>query len=325
MKHVAVLMGGWSSEREVSIKSGRACAQSLKHQGFGVTELHVTPTITKDLQEIRPDVALNALHGPIGEDGRIQGLLELLGIPYTHSGVLASALAMNKAKAKEVMQASGIAVADGKVMCRFDLAREHVLSVPYVVKPVAEGSSFGVTVVTDPNVPPPDHIAGADWPYGNDVLVERYISGIELTCAVMGDKALDVMEIKPISSVVADYNSKTKTFRDYKYGQEFYDYHAKYDKGAAIHEIPADIDWDVYSKIQEWALIAHKAIGCRGVTRTDFRYDNTPAGTGEIVALEINTQPGMTETSLVPEIAAHAGISFDELVRWMLDDASQNR
>ncbi|MCO6180789.1 D-alanine--D-alanine ligase [Ciceribacter sp. RN22] len=316
MKHVVVLFGGASSERDVSLKSGQACAGALKEIGYTVSTLDVTENVVEALQSLRPDVVFNALHGPMGEDGRIQGLLEYLKFPYTHSGVLASALAMNKAKAKEIMQAAGIPVADGRLVDRRDAAREHPMSAPYVLKPVSEGSSLGVLIVRDDKVPPPQMLVAPEWRYGDIMLAERYVGGRELTCGVMHDRALDIIEIRSTFSHVADFSPTT--------GQ-FYDYQAKYSKGGSVHELPARIDPVAYRQIQQWALEAHGAIGCRGVTRTDFRYDDGPDGTGEIVALEINTQPGMTETSLVPEMAASAGISFPELVRWMIEDASLNR
>lgn len=306
MKHVAVLMGGWSSEREVSLRSGAACAAALESEGYRVTRLDVTPAIVADLERLAPDAAFNALHGPMGEDGKIQGVLEFLRIPYTHSGVLASALAMNKALAKHVMRAAGVPVPGGRIVNRFEVARGHVLPPPYVVKPIAEGSSFGVIIVRDERAHPPQALNADDWAYGDEVLAEPYVAGRELTCAVMGDRALGVIEIKPATG-------------------DFYDYDAKYAKGGSIHVLPAEIKPNIYQHIQHLALTAHQSLGCRGVSRTDFRYDDRPGGTGELVALEVNTQPGMTETSLVPEIAAHAGFSFGELVRWMVEDASLNR
>jgi D-alanine-D-alanine ligase len=306
MKHVVVLMGGWSAEREVSLKSGSACADALEGEGYRVTRLDVTPDVAAALAKLNPDVAFNALHGPMGEDGRIQGLLEYLRIPYTHSGVLASALAMDKVKAKTVMAAAGVPVPLGKVVNRFAVAQTHVLEPPYVVKPIAEGSSFGVIIVRDEARPPPQELSGTDWSFGDEVLAEQYVAGRELTCAVMGDEALDIIEIKPATG-------------------GFYDYDAKYAKGGSIHVLPAEIKPNIYQHIQQLALTAHQSLGCRGVSRTDFRYDDGPGGTGLLVALEVNTQPGMTETSLVPEIAAHKGISFGELVRWMVEDASLNR
>jgi D-alanine-D-alanine ligase len=305
-KHVAVLLGGWSAEREVSLSSGRACCRALEEQGFKVTPVDVQPDIATVLQAVAPDVVFNALHGRVGEDGTIQGLLEVLRIPYTHSGVLASALAMQKDRAKVVMAAAGVPIPHGVVVLRTAAAKGHVLLPPYVVKPVSEGSSVGVIIVREDRTHPPQELLREDWPFGEQVLVEKYIPGRELTCAVMGGKALGVIEIRPATGL-------------------FYDYDAKYVKGGSIHVLPAEIKPNIYQQVQELALTAHQALGCRGVSRADLRYDDTPGGTGELVVLEVNTQPGMTETSLVPELAAHAGYSFGELVRWMVEDASCNR
>jgi D-alanine-D-alanine ligase len=304
-KHVAVLMGGWSAEREVSVNSGRACAEALEQQGYRVTRIDVGRDIATLLQTLKPDVALNVLHGRPGEDGTLQGILEIIGIPYTHSGVLASALAMRKDMARTVFRAAGIPIADGVVVARSEAARAHVLPRPYVIKPLAEGSSVGVFIVTGAHEHPPQELHRDDWPYGDALLCERYVPGKELTCAVMGDRALDVIEIQP-------------TVR-------FYDYEAKYAPGGSRHLLPAPISPIVYLEVRRLAVAAHQALGCRGVSRADFRYDGSAEGTGGLVCLEVNTQPGMTETSLVPEIAAHAGISFGELVRWMVEDASLNR
>lgn len=305
-KHVAVLMGGWSSERQVSLSSGRACCSALEEQGYEVTPIDVDRDIASVLDTVRPDVVFNALHGPFGEDGTVQGLLELMRIPYTHSGILASALAMHKDKAKVVMKAAGVPVADGMVVSRREAARAHVMAPPYVIKPVNEGSSVGVIIVREDRAHPPQELLREDWAHGELVLVERFVPGRELTCAVMGDQALGVIDIRPATGA-------------------FYDFDAKYAKGGSIHVLPADLKPNVYQHVQELALTAHQALGCRGVSRTDLRYDDTPGGTGEVIVLEVNTQPGMTETSLVPEMAAHAGFSFGELVRWMVEDASCNR
>ena len=304
-KHVAVLMGGWSAERDVSVSSGRACAEVLEKQGYRVTRIDVGRDIASLLQTLKPDVALNVLHGRPGEDGTLQGILEILGIPYSHSGVLASALAMEKDMAKTMFGAAGIPVVDGVVVSRLEAAKEHVLPRPYVIKPVSEGSSVGVFIVTEEHEHPPQELYRDDWPFGDRVLCERYVPGKELTCAVMGDNALDVIEILP--------------------AVRFYDYEAKYAPGGSRHLLPAPISPFVYLEVRRLALAAHRALGCRGVSRADFRYDDRAEGIGGLFCLEINTQPGMTETSLVPEIAAHAGISFAELVRWMVEDASLNR
>jgi D-alanine-D-alanine ligase len=302
-KHVAVLMGGWSAEREVSLRSGRACADALKRAGYRVTEVDVNRDIAAALAALQPDVALNVLHGRPGEDGTLQGVLEILGIPYTHSGVLASALAMHKVYAKTMFGAAGVAVAEHKVASRLEAAKRHLMPPPYVIKPVAEGSSVGVFIVTEAHPHPPQELYRDDWAFGETVMIERYVPGKELTCAVLGDRALDVIEIVPAT--------------------RFYDYEAKYAAGGSKHLLPAPILPNVYQEVRRLALAAHNALGCRGVSRADFRYDDR--GTGELVCLEVNTQPGMTETSLVPELAAYAGITFDELVRWMVEDASTNR
>jgi D-alanine-D-alanine ligase len=305
-KHVAVLMGGWSSEREVSLNSGRACAKALEERGYRVTPVDVDRDVARVVQAVRPDVVFNALHGPFGEDGTIQGLLELLQIPYTHSGILSSALAMHKERAKVIMRAAGVSVPDGVVADRRDAALRHLIEPPYVVKPVNEGSSVGVIIVREDRSHPPQELGREDWPYGDQVMVEKYVAGRELTCAVMGDRALGVIDIRPAAGV-------------------FYDYEAKYADGGSVHVLPADLTPNIYQKVQELALTAHQALGCRGVSRADLRYDDTPGGSGELVVLEVNTQPGMTATSLVPEIAAHAGYSFGELVQWMVEDSSLNR
>ncbi|MCK5934795.1 MAG: D-alanine--D-alanine ligase [Fulvimarina manganoxydans] len=305
-KTVAVLMGGLSAERPVSLRSGNACADALEAEGYKVLRVDVDADIAKTLAEMQPDVAFNALHGPGGEDGRIQGILEFLRIPYTHSGVLASALAMDKQRAKIVAKAAGVPVAEGRVMHRLDVAKKHPFTPPYVVKPVAEGSSFGVLIVREDQSQPPQQLYAADWPFGDMVLVERFVHGRELTCAVMGEVALDVCEIT------------TEGFA-------FYDYDSKYSDGGSIHIVPAALPPVVARKIQEWSLAAHKAVGCRGVSRSDFRYDDRFSEQGEIAWLEINTQPGMTPVSLVPDIARAAGHSFGELLTWMVEDASCDR
>ena len=303
VKHVAMLMGGFSSERPVSLSSGNACADALEAVGYKVTRVDVGHDIASVLAELKPDVAFNALHGPFGEDGTIQGVLEYLEIPYTHSGVLASALAMDKAQAKIVAKAAGIPVAEQRLMNRFEFTSSHPMKPPYVVKPVREGSSFGVVMVKEDQSHPPQIITSQEWRYGDSVMVERYVYGRELTCGVMGDVALGVTEVVP-------------------QGHAFYDYDSKYVKGGSKHVIPAQISPNIYQKIQTLSLKAHQAIGCRGVSRSDFRYDDRFSENGELIWLEINTQPGMTPTSLVPEMADHAGHSFGEFLRWMVEDAS---
>jgi D-alanine-D-alanine ligase len=304
-KHVAVLMGGWSAEREVSLRSGRACAEALEKKGYRVTKIDVGRDIATVLQTLKPDAALNLLHGPPGEDGTLQGILEIIGIPYSHSGVLASAMAMQKDVAKTIFRATGVPTPGGMVVSRTVAAREHVLERPYVLKPVNEGSSVGVFIVTKEHEHPPQELTRADWEFGEMVLAEPFIPGKELTCAVMGDRALDVIEIVPTA--------------------RFYDYEAKYAPGGSTHLLPAPLLPIVYQEVRRLALAAHQALGCRGVSRADFRWDDTADGVGGLVCLEVNTQPGMTETSLVPELAAHAGIPFAELVQWMIEDASLNR
>lgn len=306
MKHVAVLMGGWSAEREISLRSGKACADALDRLGaYRVSRLDVTRDVAAHLRDLEPDVALNMLHGRPGEDGTLQGLLEILGVPYSHSGVLASALAMQKDIAKTVLKAAGVPVPKGRVVTRGDAGKRHVLPPPYVIKPVAEGSSVGVFIVREDMAHPPQELTRADWTFGETVLIEPFIAGKELTCTVMGDRALGVIEIVPAT--------------------KFYDYEAKYAPGGSRHLLPAPVSSEVYEECRRVALAAHCALGCRGVSRADFRYDDSRAGLDGLYCLEVNTQPGMTETSLVPEMAAHAGVTFEELVRWMVEDASLNR
>jgi D-alanine-D-alanine ligase len=306
MKHVAVLMGGWSAERPVSLNSGRQCADALEAQGYRVTRVDVDRDIAATLAKLKPEVAFNALHGLGGEDGTIQGVLEILRIPYTHSGVLASALAMQKDLAKTVLAAAGVPVAHGIVIDRHEAARRHALEPPYVLKPIAEGSSFGVVIVKENRVHPPQEVGRADWQYGDALLAEKYVAGKELTCAIMGDRVFDIIEIEAIS-------------------EAFYGYDAKYAKGGSRHILPAILKPNIYHKVQELTLRAHRALGCRGVSRADFRFDETKGDEGELVCLEVNTQPGMTETSLVPDMAAYAGMSFREVVAWMVEDASCDR
>ncbi|MGC2122920.1 MAG: D-alanine--D-alanine ligase, partial [Xanthobacteraceae bacterium] len=273
-KHVAVLMGGWSAERDVSLRSGKACADALSRRGYRVTPIDVGRDIAAALTAAKPDAALNVLHGRPGEDGTLQGLLEILDIPYSHSGVLASAVAMQKHYAKALFRAAGVPVAEDRVISRFEAAKAHVMAPPYVVKPVAEGSSVGVFIVTEEHANPPQELYRPDWPFGETVMVERYIPGKELTCAVVGDRVLDVIEIVPAT--------------------RFYDYEAKYAAGGSRHLLPAPILPNVYQEVRRLSLAAHSALGCRGVSRADFRYDDR--GTGKLICLEVNTQPGMTET-----------------------------
>ncbi|WP_417310928.1 D-alanine--D-alanine ligase [Devosia sp.] len=304
-KHVALLQGGLSNERSVSLASGKACGVALRNAGYRVTEVDVGFDVAERLREIAPDVVFNALHGPYGEDGTIQGVLEFLRIPYTHSGVLASSLAMNKHQAKIMFRAAGIPVTDHTVVDRAEVARAHVMEPPYVIKPVSDGSSVGVFIVKADQSHPPQEILREDWNAGEEVMVERFIGGRDLTCSVMGDVALGVTEM------ITDLG--------------FYNFEAKYAKGGSSHIIPAQLEPKIYDKVQNMALKAHAALGCRGVTRTDFRFNDQAGKDGELVCLELNTQPGMTETSLVPEQAQHAGHSFEDLVAWMVEDASCNR
>ena len=303
---VAVLMGGLSAERPVSLRSGAAVAHALRAEGYTVSEIDAGRNLASELAQIKPDVCFNALHGRFGEDGCVQGILEMLGLPYTHSGVLASALAMHKERAKDVMKGAGVAVAEARLVTRREAGAAHVLPPPYVVKPICEGSSFGVIIVPGGAATPPKSIAEGGAP-NEVIMVERYIAGRELTCAVIGDFVTDVIEIVPLQ------------------GLEFYDYEAKYAPGGSKHELPAQLLPNVYRTLRSLTLKAHQALGCRGVSRADFRFDDTNGGSGELICLEVNTQPGMTATSLVPELAGYAGWSFGELVRWMVEDASCNR
>ena len=304
-KHVAVLMGGWSSEREVSLRSGKACADALERKGYRVTRIDVKRDIATVLDTLKPDAALVMLHGRPGEDGTIQGVLETLGIPYSHSGVLASSLAMQKDLAKTVMATAGVPVPEGLTLTRTEVAKGHVMAPPYVIKPVADGSSVGVFIVTEAHAHPPQELFREEWPHGDQLLVEKYVAGKELTCAVINGEPTGVIEIVPLI--------------------KFYDYEAKYSPGASKHILPAPILPFVYQEVRRLTLAAHVALGCRGVSRADFRYDDRIEGLGGLSCLEVNTQPGMTETSLVPELAADAGVTFDELVQWMVEDASLGR
>jgi D-alanine-D-alanine ligase len=297
---VTLLYGGRSAEREVSLVSGEACAKAVRDLGHECLMIDPKEGVLALIAKLepRPDVVFNALHGRWGEDGCIQGLLELLELPYSHSGVLASALAMDKVMAKEIYARHGLPVAESVVATREAVLAEDVMERPYVVKPVAEGSSVGVKIIL-----PGANAAILDeesWPYGDEVMVERYVPGRELTVAVMGDRALAVTEIKP--------------------REGFYDYRAKYTSGVADHLIPAPIEPEIEEAVKAMAVTAHRALGCQGVSRSDFRWDSDKGKDG-LVILETNTQPGMTPLSLVPEQAQHIGVSFAELVDWMLEDA----
>ena len=301
-KRVAVLLGGRSAEREISLVSGHACADALREENFEVVEIDAVEDVAQKLTAAKPDVVFNALHGRWGEDGCVQGLLELMRIPYTHSGVLASATAMHKERAKAIFRAAELPVAESIVAARMEASKRHLMAAPYVVKPINQGSSVGVYIIRSGDNRPPGDLGRAEWNLGEDVMIEKYVPGRELTSTVMGDTALAVTEIVP------------KT--------QFYDYDAKYAPGGSKHVVPADLPETLSRKIMALAEQAHIALGCRGVTRTDFRYDEEG---GEIIVLEVNTQPGMTPTSLVPEQAAYKGISFRKLVRWILEDASCDR
>jgi D-alanine-D-alanine ligase len=302
MKVVAVLYGGISAEREVSLASGTQVIAALREAGFEVRPIDVGPDLGTLLAALTPapDVVFNALHGRFGEDGTIQGILDWLGIPYTHSGIRASALAMDKQAAKAVFVSAGLPVAAGRVMPIHELAEADPIALPYVVKPVNEGSSVGVEIM---------RVGGnrraevaANWRFGTEALVEEYIPGRELTVAVMGDRALTVTDITP--------------------AQGFYDYQAKYEAGGSAHDLPAKIHPDTFTKAMDIALRAHRALGCRGATRADLRYDDTAGEPGRLVLLEVNTQPGLTPTSLLPEQAAHLGMSFPALCTWMVEHAA---
>jgi D-alanine-D-alanine ligase len=296
--HVAVLLGGLSSERDVSLVSGRACAEALERLGARVSRVDAGRDLAQVLTSLKPDVCFNALHGAWGEDGCVQGVLETLGIPYTHCGVLASALAMDKAKAKAVLAAAGVTVPGGGLFNRFDVARDHVIAPPYVVKPNAEGSSVGVFLVFEGANSPPQEVVAPSWTFGEEVMVEPYIPGRELAAGVMNGKGMTVTEIIPRTG--------------------FYDYEAKYGEGGSVHVCPAELPPHVIEKALKLAEMAHAALGCRGVTRSDLRYDDI---NDILVLLEVNTQPGMTPTSLIPEQAAKQGVEFDDLVLWITEDA----
>ena len=301
--HVAVLMGGLSSEREVSLSTGKGCIEALERLGAKATAVDAGRDVAAVLARLKPDVALNVLHGGWGESGGVQGVLEVLGVPYTHSGVLASALAMDKAKAKAVMAAAGVAVPGGGLFDRFEAAREHVMAPPYVVKPNAEGSSVGVFLVFEGANRPPQELVSPAWIYGEQVMIEPYVAGKELAVSVIGERS------GPRALAVTDIIATTG----------FYDYEAKYGDGGSRHVLPAPIPPEVAEEALRLAERAHAALGCRGVTRSDFRYDDIK---DVLVLLEVNTQPGMTPTSLVPEQAAYVGMSYDDLVQWIVEDAS---
>jgi D-alanine-D-alanine ligase len=288
-------MGGWSKEREVSLVSGAAVATALKDTGFQVTEIDVHQDAAALLTQLYPipDKVFNALHGRFGEDGCVQGFLNILGVPYTHSGVLASALAMDKPMSKRVFKEVGITVADHQILTREQLSQTVFGSKPHVIKPLNEGSSVGVNIIFEGDSYTPTE---KEWPFGSHVMAEQYIPGRELTVAVMGERALGVTEIKT--------------------GHLFYDYDAKYSDGGSIHQVPAQLPQDIYDEAMRISVLAHKTLGCRGISRADMRYDGK-----DLYLLEVNTQPGMTPTSLVPEQASYANISFENLVVWLVEHA----
>jgi D-alanine-D-alanine ligase len=309
-QRIAVLMGGRSSEREVSLSSGRGVVAALIQEGFETVEVDPGDNPGDQLYRAKPDAVFNALHGRFGEDGTVQGLLELMRLPYTHSGVLSSALAMHKERTKDVYRAAGLPVAKSIVVHRKEAAKAHLMAPPYVVKPVNEGSSVGVFIIREGDNRPPAALGSDSWTLSDEMMVEEFIPGRELTVAVMGansqgkERALGVTEIKTDLA--------------------FYDYEAKYAAGGSQHILPADLPAQVAQEAMDLAVKAHQALACRGVTRTDFRYDDT-GGKSRLILLETNTQPGMTPTSLVPEQAAHQGISYAKLCRWIVEDASCDR
>jgi D-alanine-D-alanine ligase len=303
-KRIAVLMGGRSAEREVSLVSGRGCARALREEGFDVVEIDAAEDLAGQLARAKPDAAFNALHGRWGEDGCVQGLLELMQIPYTHSGVLTSALAMHKQRTKDVYRAAGLPIVNSIVVDRRQAAAQHLMEPPYVVKPVNEGSSVGIFIIRKGDNRPPTELGGDTWNLSSEMMVEEYVPGRELTVAVMGDRALGVTEITTDLA--------------------FYDYEAKYAAGGSKHILPAKIPDGVAEEAKRLSVAAHAALGCRGVSRTDLRYDDTGAKP-RLILLETNTQPGMTPTSLVPEQAAYNGMSYAKLCRWMVEDASCDR
>jgi D-alanine-D-alanine ligase len=305
MTRVAVLFGGISSERAVSVVSGRQVIAALRQVGYAVLPVEVGEDLRAVIAalEPKPDVVFNALHGRFGEDGAIQGVLDWLNIPYTHSGVLASAMAMDKAAAKAMFAAAGLPVPSGRLVSVAELAAADPLPLPYVVKPVNEGSSVGVQIMRAGDNRRAAVAAG--WRFGPSAMVEEFIPGRELTVGVMGDRALAVTEIAPRSG--------------------FYDYEAKYAEGGSSHLVPAPVHPRTYARALDQALAAHRALGCRGATRADFRYDDTAGEPGRLVLLEVNTQPGLTPTSLLPEQAAHLGIDFAQLCAWMVENAACRR
>jgi len=304
-KKVAVLLGGFSVERDVSLSSGQGVIKALQELGHDAIPIDVTRDmqgLIHNLETHKPDVVLNLLHGRWGEDGCVQGLLEMMHIPYSHSGVLGSALSMNKAIARKICQSEGIRVPEGQVAKLADVCAGRVMKPPYVIKPIGEGSSLGVYIILDETSTLPNL---QEWPFEDEVLVERYIPGRELHVTVIGDKAVGAIETRAPNS--------------------FLDFEAKYTEGKAEHLMPAPVPKEIYAEVLSWGEKAHKALGCRGISRSDFRYDDTKGEPGMLYYLETNPQPGFTPVSLVPETAAHKGMSYAQLVQWMVEDASCRR
>ena len=305
-QRVAVLLGGLSAERDVSLSSGKGCAAALREEGFDVVEIDPkTSDLAAQLNTAKPDCVFNALHGRWGEDGCVQGLLETMRIPYTHSGVLSSALCMHKERTKDVYRGAGLPVVKSIVADRREAGARHLMEPPYVIKPVNEGSSVGVFIIRKGDNRPPSQLTNPDWHLSDEMMVEEFVPGRELTVAVMGGKALGLTEITT--------------------NLAFYDFEAKYSEGGSIHVLPANVPASVTQEALSIAERAHAALGCRGVSRTDIRYDDTVAGKHRLILLETNTQPGMTPTSLVPEQAAFNGMSYAKLCRWIVEDASCDR
>lgn len=303
-KNVAILMGGWSDERDISLQSGQQVLSAAKKLGYNAFSIDVKRNLSSLIKQLdpAPDVVLNLLHGPGGEDGRIQAVLDILNIPYAFSGVLGSAIAMNKAVSKKIFQWEGLPVADGKAMPVSEAFSKKAMDFPYVIKPLNEGSSLGIFLVfSESDIPDLPN----DWVYGADVMVEQYIPGREIEVAIMGDRALGAIELRP--------------------KQAFYDYQAKYTEGLCQHIMPAEISEDAYAEALKISLKATKALGCQGVSRVDLRYDDVQGEPGKFYILEVNTQPGMTSLSIVPEIAQSVGISFEELVKWIIENPTNSQ
>ncbi|OAI45523.1 D-alanine--D-alanine ligase [Rhizomicrobium sp. SCGC AG-212-E05] len=311
---MAVLMGGRSAEREVSLSSGRGVMQALKEEGFDPVEVDPADDLQSQLRAVKPDAVFNALHGRFGEDGTVQGILEWMRLPYTHSGVLASALAMHKERTKDIYRAAGLPVVKSIVCDRREAGARHMMEPPYVVKPVNEGSSVGIFIIRKGDNRPPAALGAEDWNLSSEMMVEEFVPGRELTVSVMGANQFGKERPLCVTEITTEL--------------EFYDYEAKYAPGGSKHVLPAIVPDNIAKDCMEMSVIAHKALGCRGVSRTDFRYDDTTVASGgkpRLILLETNTQPGMTPTSLVPEQAAYVGMSYAKLCRWMVEDASCDR